>query len=74
MGRRLALAWATIALLCLVPPTAANATGEGGKSAAQRLIEAYTPRLMLREGDEICDTGGEQYEPTTVNTVPGNPT
>ena len=45
----------------------------GGKSAAQRLIDAYVPRLMLRERDEICDTSGEQYDPTTVDTVLGNP-
>lgn len=65
------LACATISLLCLSVPSGAIAGGE--KSAAQELIEAYTPRLMLRERDEICDTDGEQYEATTVNTVLGNP-
>jgi hypothetical protein len=71
----LALACATIALLGLVGPGGAVAAGgnNGGKSAAQRLVEAYTPRLMLRESEGICDTDGEQYEATTVNTVLGNP-
>jgi hypothetical protein len=67
---------ATFALLCLTPPGGAIAadSGGGGKSAAQRLIEAYTPRLMLREEeDPPCDTEGEQYEATTVDTVLGNP-
>jgi hypothetical protein len=61
------------ALSGLTLPTGASAAGEGADSAAKQLIEAYTPRLMLREGDEICDTGGEQYEATTVDTVLGNP-
>jgi hypothetical protein len=73
MGRRLALACATLALLCLIPPAGAEAASETGGSVAQRLIEAYTPRLMVREKDEICDTDGEQYEATTVDTVLGNP-
>jgi hypothetical protein len=73
--RRLAPVFATIALLCFAAPGAV-AAGEGttgGKSAAQRLIDAYVPRLMLRDRDEICDTSGEQYEPMTVDTVLGNP-
>jgi hypothetical protein len=76
MARRLAIACATIALLAPASPGGASAAGEvsgGARSAEQRLIEAYTPRLMLREGDEICDTSGEQYEATTVDTVLGNP-
>lgn len=76
MGRRLSLAFATIALFCLISAgsaMAANGAKGGEESAAQKLIEAYTPRLMLREKDEICDTDGEQYEATTVNTVLGNP-
>jgi hypothetical protein len=70
----LALACATIAALCLTVPAGASAgENSGGESAAKRLIDAYVPRLMLREGDEMCDTSGEQYQPTTVNTVLGNP-
>jgi hypothetical protein len=69
----MAFAGATVALLCLALPATCSARGGGDRSAAQRLIDAYTPRVMVREGDAICDTKGEQYEPTTVNTVLGNP-
>jgi len=70
---RLALSCATVALLGLATPGQSLATG-GGKTAAQQLIEAYTPRLMLREQqDPPCDIDGEQYEATTVGTVLGNP-
>ncbi len=74
MARRLALACATLALACLTAPAGAVAAESAAERAAeQRLIEAYTPRLMIRERDEICDTDGEQYEATTVDTVLGNP-
>lgn len=50
-------------------PTAADAA-----SPAQRLIEAYAPIAMLREEqDPPCETSAEQYEPTSVSTVLGNP-
>jgi hypothetical protein len=52
-------------------PTAAGASSPG---PAQRLIEAYAPITMLREEqDPPCETTAEQYEPTTVSTVLGNP-
>jgi hypothetical protein len=73
MHRRLALAMATLVLACLSLPGGASAASEGSKAAEQALIEAYTPRLMVREKTEICDTDGEQYEATTVDTVLGNP-
>jgi hypothetical protein len=66
--RRLALTIATLALL-LLPASAVAAS-----SLAQRLIDAYTPITMLREEqDPPCETSAEQYEPTTVSTVLGNP-
>jgi hypothetical protein len=50
-------------------PTAATAS-----TPAQRLIDAYTPITMLREEQEPpCETSAEQYEPTSVSTVLGNP-
>ena len=62
-GTRLAC-WAhALPRRCRAPRCAA---GGRRKSAAQRLIDAYTPRLMVRERDEICDTSGEQYEATSV--------
>jgi hypothetical protein len=53
--------------------------GQSGEAAAstpaQRLIDAYTPITMLREEQEPpCETSAEQYEPTSVSTVLGNPT
>ena len=65
--RRLALI-ATFALLLL--PAAAQAAS----SPAQRLINAYAPITMLREEqDPPCETSAEQYQPTSVSTVLGNP-
>lgn len=76
-GRRVVSALWAFALLALLGPGAAPAAsegaGDGDKSAAQRLIEKYTPRLMVRETEEVCDIKGEQYEATTVETVLGNP-
>jgi hypothetical protein len=46
----------------------------GPAGPAQRLVEAYTPITMLREEqDPPCETSAEQYEPTSVSTVLGNP-
>jgi hypothetical protein len=75
MARRLVLACAMLALACLTSPGGALAAkSPAERSAEQRLIEAYTPRLMLRkEEDPPCDTAGEQYEATAVNAVLGNP-
>jgi hypothetical protein len=57
------------AALLLGAPAVAGAT-----SPAQRLIGAYTPITMLREEqDPPCETTAEQYEPTSVSTVLGNP-
>ena len=74
MGRRIALVFATCALLCLALPGLAAAKSEAQRSAEQKLIEAYTPVLMLREQqDPPCDTEAEQYEATVVETMLGNP-
>jgi len=69
--RRLALSFATLALLSLPTPTLA-APGDG--SAAQKLIDAYAPIVMLREQqDPPCETSAEQYQPTSVSTMLDNP-
>ncbi len=66
--RRFALTIATLVLLGLPVPAAA------ATSPAQRLIDAYAPITMLREEqDPPCETSAEQYEPTSVSTVLGNP-
>jgi hypothetical protein len=60
---------ATAALLGLPIPAGAETAGP-----AQRLIETYAPITMLREEqDPPCETTAEQYEPTSVSTVLGNP-
>ncbi|UGS38383.1 flippase-like domain-containing protein [Capillimicrobium parvum] len=58
------------ALLASAPGAHAQADG-----AAQRLVDRYSPVVMVREqNDPPCDTAEEQYQPTTVDTVLGNPT
>jgi hypothetical protein len=66
--RRFAL---TVATLILLGPLATSAAAA---SPAQRLIDTYAPITMLREEqDPPCETTAEQYEPTSVSTVLGNP-
>ncbi len=53
----------------------APSPGGNGPSAAQRLAERYAPITMVREQqDPPCEETAEQYEPTSVDTVLGNPT
>lgn len=53
-------------------PVGGNPAAEAG--AARRLAERYVPIMMLRkQTDPPCDTSGEQYQPTSVDTVLGNP-
>ncbi|HWN72188.1 MAG TPA: hypothetical protein VNN15_00100 [Solirubrobacterales bacterium] len=72
-GRRLVL-FGIAALAAFAPPAAAAETIPADK-AAQQLAEKYVPIAMLREQqDPPCDTSEEQYQPTSVETVLGNPT
>ncbi len=62
--------------MALLAPATSPAAGARSSppSPAQRLIDAYTPITMLREEqDPPCETSAEQYEPTSVSTVLGNP-
>jgi hypothetical protein len=62
----------TALLLLAVTPAAQAAAPE---SAAEELAEKYVPIVELREEtDPPCDTAEEQYQPTSVDTVLGNPT
>lgn len=76
--RRPIFALATIAL-CLAAigaagASAAAAPGPSGKGPAQQLVDAYAPRLVIREQeDPPCEKTAEQYESTTVGAVLGNP-
>jgi hypothetical protein len=85
-SRRLTLLpfFATLALLCL--PAAAPAAGSivargrlvtrtPSEVAAQKLAARYAPIAMLREEqDPPCEKTAEQYQPTSVGAVLGNPT
>jgi hypothetical protein len=69
--RRWFLGLVAVAAL-LVPAGDGNAAPA---SATQRLANTYAPIVMLREQrDAPCDTSEEQYQPTSVHTVLGNPT
>jgi hypothetical protein len=79
--RRLILGLATIVLLCLPATAAASGDvaattfGTPAEVAAQKLAEKYAPTTMLREQrDPPCEKSAEQYQPTSVGTVLGNPT
>ncbi len=69
MTRRCGAAAATAAVaLALAAPARA------APSAAQRLVATYAPVTNLRtQENPPCGTDGEQYLPTTVDTVLGNP-
>jgi hypothetical protein len=82
-SRRLSGGLATIAALAvaLLFPTLAAAAGKApepesrSRPAAEALAKRYAPITMLREEqDPPCETSAEQYEPTSVDTVLGNPT
>jgi hypothetical protein len=55
------------AVLWLAP----GAEASGGP--AQKLVDTYSPITMLRAQTDICDSSQEQYQPTTVDVMLGNP-
>jgi hypothetical protein len=56
-------------LLLALAPASASA------DAAQRLAERFSPITMVREEQNPpCETSAEQYQPTSVEAVLGNPT
>jgi hypothetical protein len=60
--------------LLVVVALVGQSRAAAASTPAQRLIDAYTPITMLREEQEPpCETSAEQYEPTSVSTVLGNP-
>jgi hypothetical protein len=80
---RLSLGIATIALLCLpaaapASPGTTNTTTARlvtpSEAAAIKLAHRYAPITMLREQqDPPCEKTAEQYQPTSVGAVLGNP-
>jgi hypothetical protein len=62
-------------LLLALGPNLASAAESPFEAASERLAQRYAPITMLREEkDPPCETSAEQYEPTTVHTMLGNPT
>jgi hypothetical protein len=51
------------------------AAGQAAETPRHQLVRAYAPIVMLRtqEEDPPCDSSEEQYLPTTVHAVLGNP-
>jgi hypothetical protein len=80
--RRLLVLLTALLLLGLAPAAHAARKGETRitvglptESTAEELAEKYVPITQLREEtDPPCDTSQEQYQPTSVDTVLGNPT
>jgi hypothetical protein len=69
-GRRLATIFASLAAMTLALAGAA----EGANGPRDRLVKAYSPITMLRAQEHPpCDNQEEQYQPTTVDVVLGNP-
>lgn len=70
----LALAAAAPAAGAAEPPLA-GFSGAAEQEAAERLAERFAPITMIREQENPpCETTAEQYQPTSVETVLGNPT
>ena len=43
-------------------------------AAEQQLVDRYSPVMALKVNDDLpCSTSGEQYSPTSVDIVLGNP-
>ena len=48
---------------------------DGPKAPPKQLAKKYAPITMLREQENPpCETSAEQYQPTSVETMLGNPT
>jgi hypothetical protein len=74
-SRRLVLVGITALALLAPTGSAAAEPPPPVDEAAQRLAALYAPITMLREQrDPPCNTSEEQYQPTSVHTVLGNPT
>jgi hypothetical protein len=71
---RFALLGASLLALVLAGQAAGATAGDDDGAAAKRLAARHAPITMLREEqDPPCETTAEQYEPTSVDTVLGNP-
>jgi hypothetical protein len=76
LARSAAVGRACLACLALATVTAvpSAASAQTDTSATQRLVRAYSPILMLREQrNPPCDITEEQFQPSSVDVVLGNP-
>jgi hypothetical protein len=48
-------------------------SAEASSRAAQKLVDTYSPIMMLRAQSDVCDPKQEQYQPTTVGVFLDNP-
>ncbi len=65
--------WLAVVLASVASLSSAG-IAEAAPNPSKQLVEAYSPIVMLRvQEDPPCDDAAEQYQPTTVNTVLGNP-
>ena len=66
--------WLATALASVVALSLAAAAAAPAAQNARELVEAYSPITMLRAQEHPpCDSDEEQYLPTTVDVVLGNP-
>jgi hypothetical protein len=67
--------WLAVVLIAWAALWLAAPGAQASESPAQKLVDAYSPIVMLREQTENppCDSSQEQFEPTTVNIMLGNP-
>lgn len=64
---------ALLALAILLACALATPAAGQEDAAAQRLADRHAPVMMLKAQEHPCDTKGEQYAPTSVDIVLGNP-
>jgi hypothetical protein len=63
-----------VAALIVLAAMCLGAPGALAASPAQELVDAYSPITMLAKSeDPPCDNSREQFEPTSVNAMLGNP-
>src|SRR5690349_18708086 len=71
---RLACVAVALALVLAAAAALPSQAAAAPPTAAQRLVAKYAPVLMLRkQEDPPCNTTEEQYLPTAVDVVLGNP-
>jgi hypothetical protein len=66
--------WLTAVFAALVATWLAAPGAQAAESPAQQLVDAFSPITKLAKSeDPPCDSSREQFEPTSVNAMLGNP-